>query len=92
LWDTYVQYSQLAFIVEDRIVESHQGNIIVGSLPPSFLHVFVHRMNDELGNAKGVVVVAKGFARGLELGEGEDFVGAHKQLEKKELKRSVSRD
>jgi hypothetical protein len=39
-------------------------------------------MNDELGNAKGVVVVAKGFARGLELGEGEDLMRAHKQLKK----------
>jgi hypothetical protein len=43
-------------------------------------------MNDELGNAKCVVVVAKGFAGGLELGEGEDLVRAHKQLEKKSLK------
>jgi hypothetical protein len=39
-------------------------------------------MNDELGNAKGVVVVAKGFARGLELREGEDLMRAHKQLKK----------
>jgi len=49
-------------------------------------------VDDQLSDAKGVVIVAKGFARRLELGEGEDLVGAHEKLKEQGVLKGQSRE
>jgi hypothetical protein len=79
-WFTYIQNAQLAFIIKDWIVEPDQGHVKVWSAMVALLVELVLGMDDELGDAKGVQVVAEAVAAALELGEGGDLLGANKEL------------
>jgi hypothetical protein len=61
-------------------VEPDERNIIVGPDAALVLHVLVVGVDDKLRDAECVVVVAKGFPRGLELGKCQQLVGPDKQL------------